>query len=140
MGFVIEEAVYAPLYYGYGGKGSGGPFRSPEGQRTEMARRLEEKMLERAPGTVLVLFKTASEVLSKRMKEKPHIQQIVREVDIQYVLKRFSEEFDASLIQRRIVLDTTSATVTETLAEFEKKYEPYHTDADLVRMHNHQSA
>ena len=34
MGLVIEEAVYAPLYYGYGGKETGSPFRSPEGQRT----------------------------------------------------------------------------------------------------------
>ena len=25
MGFVIEEAVYAALYYAYGGKGSGAP-------------------------------------------------------------------------------------------------------------------
>ncbi len=56
-------------------------------QRTEMVRRLEEKILERAPGTVLVLFKAAPEVLAKRMKEKSHTHQIVREIDIHHVLK-----------------------------------------------------
>ncbi|MCZ6676777.1 MAG: hypothetical protein O7E52_05960 [Candidatus Poribacteria bacterium] len=140
MGLVIEEAVYAPLYYGYGGKDSGAPFRSPEGQRTEMARRTEEKMLQRAPDTVLVLFKAASAVIAKRMKENPHTHQIVQEQDIEYVLKRFEAEFEASLIQKRIVIDTTSATVAETLAEFVEKYEPYHTNADLLRIRKHRAA
>ena len=140
MGLVIEEAVYAPLYYGYGGKDSRAPFRSPEGQRTEMARRLEERILERAPSTVLVLFRATPEVIANRMNENPHTHQIVGEKDIEYVLKRFEEEFEASLIQRRIVLDTTSATVAETLAEFVEKYEPYHTDADRARIREHQSA
>ena len=63
MGFHIEEAVYAPLYYGYGGKNSGSPSRSPEGQRTEMARFFEEKMLIAAPDTVLVLFKAKPDVI-----------------------------------------------------------------------------
>ena len=62
MGLVIEEAVYAPLYYGYGGKDSAAPERSPEGQRTQMARMIEETMVERGPGSVLVLFKAAPEV------------------------------------------------------------------------------
>jgi hypothetical protein len=140
MGLVIEEAVYAPLYYGYGGKDSGSPGRSPEGQRTEMARRIEERMLQRAPGTVLVLFKASPEVIAKRMKENPHTHQIVQEKDIEYVLQRFEEEFEASLIQKRIVLDTTSSTVAETLAEFVEKYEPYHTNADLLRIRQHQAA
>ena len=140
MGLVIEEAVYAPLYYGYGGKESGAPFRSPEGQRTEMARRLEQTILERAPGTVLVHFKAAPEVIAQRMKENSHAHQIVQEKDIEYVLKRFAEEFDASLIQRRMVLDTTSATVAETFSELVGKYEPYHTDADVARIRKHQAA
>ena len=134
MGLVIEEAVYAPLYYGYGGKDSKAPFRSPEGQRTEMARRIEGKILERAPGAVLVLFKATPEVIAKRMKENPHTHQVVQEKDIEYVLQRFEEEFEASLIQKRIVLDTTTATAEETLAEFVEKYEPFHTNADLLRL------
>jgi thymidylate kinase len=105
-----------------------------------MARRIEERMLQRAPGTVLVLFKASPEVIAKRMKENPHTHQIVQEKDIEYVLQRFEEEFEASLIQKRIVLDTTSSTVAETLAEFVEKYEPYHTNADLLRIRQHQAA
>ena len=139
MGLVIEEAVYAPLYYGYGGKNSGSPVRSPEGQRTEMARRMEKTMLDRSPGTVLVLFKASPEIIAKRMKENPHRHQIVQEKDIDYVLKRFEEEFEASLIQKRIVIDTTSATIEETLAEVIQKYEPFHTNADLLRIRQHRA-
>ncbi len=140
MGLVIEEAVYAPLYYGYGCKDSGAPKRSPEGQRTEMARRIEAVMLERAPGTVLVLFKASPEVIKKRMVDAPHKHQVVQEADVEHVLERFEQEFKASLIQRRLVLDTTTATVKETLADFVEKYEPFHTEADRERMRQHQAA
>ncbi len=133
MGFVIEEAVYAPLYYGYGCKDTQATKRSPEGQRTEMARSFEGLMLERAPDTVLVLFKAQPEVISQRMEEAPHIHQIVRKEDIEHVLERFNEEVEASLIQKRIVLDTSSSTVEETLAELVEKYEPFFSNADLLR-------
>ena len=134
MGVVIEEAVYAPLYYGYGGKDSGAPRRSPEGQRTEMARRVEENMLRMAPGSVLVLFKASREVISERSSTNPHVHQVIREEDIDLVLRRFEEEFEASLIQRRIVIDTSEATIEETTAEFIRKYEPFHIEADLARI------
>ncbi len=140
MGLVIEEAVYAPLYYGYGGKDSAAPERSPEGQRTQMARMIEATMVERGPGSVLVLFKAAPEVIRARMAAAPHRHQLVREDDVEYVLERFEEEFTASLIQRRFVLDTTAATEEETLAEFVANYEPFHTSADRERMRRHQAA
>ena len=135
MGFVIEEAVYAPLYYGYGGPDSQSPQRSPEGQRTEMARLFETKMLEKAPDTVLVLFKADPAVIRRRMREAPHTHQVVRDEDVEQVLARFEEEFEASLIRKRIVLDTSTATVEETLAEFVEKYQPFFSNADLLRMH-----
>ena len=140
MGLVIEEAVYAPLYYGYGGRDSAAPERSPEGQRTKMARMIEATMLERGPGTVLVLFKAAPEVIKARMSAAPHRHQLVREEDVEYVLERFEEEFAASLIQRRFVLDTSAATVEETLAEFVARYEPFHTEADRARMRRRREA
>ncbi len=135
MGFVIEEAVYAPLYYGYGGPDSRSPQRSPEGQRTEMARLFETKMLQKAPDTVLVLFTADPAVIRRRMREAPHTHQIVRGEDVEHVLARFEEEFEASLIRKRIVLDTSTATVQETLAEFVEKYQPFHSNADLLRLH-----
>lgn len=134
MGFVIEEAVYAPLYYGYGGPDSGAPKRSPEGQRTEMARDFESEMLAKAPGTVLVLLKADPGVIRRRMKEAPHTHPIVRDQDVEQVLARFEEEFEASLIQRRMVIDTSTATVAQTLAEFVEGYEPFMSPEDRQRL------
>ena len=140
MGHAIEEAVYAPLYYGYGGKDSQSSFRSQEGQRTQMARDMEEKILERAPNTVLTLLKAAPEVIRQRMRENPTTEEgeptrgVVQEKDVEYVQQRFEEEFEWSLIENKIVVDTTSSTVEETLAQFLEKFEPYLTQADRQRM------
>ena len=152
MGTHIEEAVYAPLYYGYGGEDSKAPLRSPNGQRTDMARHFDEQILERAPETVLVLVKASPDVIRQRMranvfpdaetveaqrKSKPFgepTRGVVREQDVELVLDRFQEEFDASLLKNKMVLDTTGATVEETLSEFVEKMEPFFADADRRRM------
>jgi shikimate kinase len=140
MGAAIEEAVYAPLYYGYGGKDSQAPKRSPIGQRSEMARRIEENMLRMAPGSVLVLLKASPSVIAQRMHENPHRHQVVEESDIEHVLVRFEEEFEASLIEKRVVLDTSEPTVEETMAEFIQRHEPFQTEADLIRMKEKQNS
>ena len=158
MGFHIEEAVYAPLYYGYGGKDSAAPLRSPEGQRTAMARSMEKEILERAPSVVLVLMKASHEVIRQRMdadvlpddgttaaqnKSKPFgepTRGVVRDQDVESVLDRFQEEFDASLIKNKIILDTTAATVDETMVEFVDKMQPFFSEADRGRMRDHKSA
>ena len=152
MGAHIEEAVYAPLYYGYGGEDSEAPLRSPDGQRTELARHFDEQILERAPETVLVLVKASPDVIKQRMRanvfpdadtvqaqrrSKPFgepTRGVVREQDVERVLDRFQEEFDASLLKNKMVLDTTAATVEETLSEFVEKMGPFFTDADSRRM------
>ena len=117
MGAHIEEAVYAPLYYGYGGKDSGAASRSPEGQRTEMARHFEEEVLERAPEVVLVLVEASPEVIRERMRanvfpgadtvaaqhrSKPFgepTRGVVQQEDVELVVDKFREEFAASLIR-----------------------------------------
>ena len=140
MGHAIEEAVYAPLYYGYGGEDSQAPFRSPEGQRTQMARTMEESILKRAPGTVLVLLKAEPEVIRQRMRDNPNTaageptRGVVQDEHVEHVLGRFDEEFEWSLIRNKIVLDTTAAAVQETLTQFLEKLEPYLTESDLQRM------
>ena len=152
MGAHIEEAVYAPLYYGYGGEDSKAPLRSPNGQRTELARHFDEQILERARETVLVLVKASPDVIRQRMranflpdadtleaqrKSKPFgepTRGVVREQDVELVLDRFQEEFDASMLKNKMVLDTTAATVEETLSEFVEKMKPFFTDADRQRM------
>ena len=155
MGLHIEEAVYAPLYYGYGGEDSGAPTRSPAGQRTEMARHTEEDILERAPHTVLVLVKASPEAIKQRMrtatvpdgetlkkqrKSKPFgepTRGVVKEADVELVLGRFEEEFAASLLKNKIVLETTTATVEETLQEFLGNVRPFLTDRDRTRLEKH---
>ena len=157
VGLHIEEAVYAPLYYGYGGKNSQAPDRSPEGQRAVLARDMEHEILERAPETLLVLMKASPEVIKQRMR--PHLRDsktaeaqhepkpsdeptrgVVREKDVEYVLKRFEEEFEASLLKNKIVLDTTTSRLEETLGEFVEKVQRYLTEADRKRMRDRRSA
>lgn len=131
-GFHIEEAVYAPLYYGYGGPGE-------YAERTALARAIDREIMETAPDTVLILVKASQDVISRRMKESPHKVSLVQEKDIEYVLQRFEEEFSRSLIRRKIELDTCIATVQETLAEFEEKIMPRLCDADRLRLLVHQA-
>ena len=139
VGFHIEEAVYAPLYYDYGGKDSGAGVRSPEGQRTMLARRLDNEILDIAPDTVLILLSAAPDVIAGRMWEFPHEHGVVTEGDIAHVLQRFQEEYALSLINRRFELDTTSASVADTLAEFVERIERYLTEADRLRILTHQT-
>ena len=138
VGFHIEEAVYAPLYYGYGGVDSGATMRSPEGQRSYWARFIDRQLLLMAPETALVLVKASPEVIARRMNENPHKHQVVQEKDIEYVLQRFQQEFLGSLIWRRLVIDTSTRTVEESLAEFLQRFEPYLTDVDRQRILSHQ--
>ncbi|MDA1190000.1 MAG: hypothetical protein O2854_10070 [Chloroflexi bacterium] len=137
-GFHIEEAVYAPLYYGYGGKQNQSGWRSPEGQRTQWAREIEKEVLEIAPDTVLVHMKATPDVIRKRKNENPHQYNVIEDKDIEFLLERFEQEVSWSLIHRRIVLDTSKATVQETLAEFEEKIEPLLSEADRLRILTHQ--
>ncbi|MCZ6676406.1 MAG: hypothetical protein O7E52_04065 [Candidatus Poribacteria bacterium] len=132
VGFHIEEAVYAPLYYGYGGK-------SEYAERTKLARMVENEMMDIAPDTVLILLKASAEVIIKRMRENPHPRGAVQEQDIEHVLQRFDEEYQNSLIRRRFVLDTTTATVSETLSQFVAQIEPYLSEADRLRILTHQA-
>lgn len=145
VGAAIEDAVYAPLYYGYGGKESGAPMRSPEGQRTAYARKIESRILQRRPNVVLVLMKASPEVIRRRMQENPAVEPgeptrgVVKAKDVELVLKRFEEEFEAALIENKITLDTTAATEEGTLAEFLEKHEPFMTEGDKERIRTHQA-
>jgi shikimate kinase len=129
VGFHIEEAVYAPLYYGY-----------TENIEFGLARYVEKTIMQRAPDTVLILMKASPEVIARRMKEDPHSNEVLQEKDIDHVLGRFEEEYGWSLLRKHFELDTTSATVEETLAEFVDKIEPFLSDTDRLRIATHQSS
>jgi hypothetical protein len=126
-GHYFDEAIYGPPYFGYGGRGE-------PGDRGVVLRDVERRIMTFAPDTVLVLVKASPEVIASRMKENPHRHGVVPEKDIERVLDRFEEEFESSLIGSKLALDTSDATVGETVAEFVRRVEPHLTEADRLRM------
>ena len=95
---------------------------------------IEERNLEFAPETVLVLVKASPEVIRRRMNESPHQRQVIEDKDVELVLQSFEEAFEASTIPQKITLDTSESTPEKTLAEFIGKAEPYLTERDRSRM------
>jgi hypothetical protein len=95
--------------------------------------------MEMAPDTVLVLVKASPEVIRQRRAESPHPREILKDADVETVLRRFEEEYQRSGLRRRFVLDTTTATVEETFQEFLRKMEPHLTQEDRLAllMHAH---
>ena len=105
IGFYYSEAVYAPLYYGYGRKGE-------YADRAKMVRSWDHEVMHIAPDTVLVLMKASPEVIRRRMAAHPERKSILQEKDIEFVLKRFDELFTGSLIRRRFTLEAILPTIT----------------------------
>ena len=62
---------------------------------------------------------------------------VVEDKDVEHVLARFEEEFEASRIKNKLVFDTTSVTLQETMAEFVEKVTPLLSDADRERLAQH---
>lgn len=131
IGFQIAEAVYAPLYYGYGGQGE-------FADRRKLSFSIEHTIMEHAPDTVVVLVKAAPEIIAKRMKEAPHHNGVLQEKDIAHVLERFEEEYGAAILRRRFTLDTSEQTVEETLQEFVRQIEGHLSPADRRQMLVHK--
>jgi hypothetical protein len=127
VGHHVDDMVYGPLYFGYGGDGE-------PGDRSLVSRHIEQRLLEVAPETVLVLVKASPEAIAERMVATPHQYGVVRQEDIEHILRRFEEEYERSQIRNKIDLDTTVATVEETLAEFVQEVEPHLSQADRVRL------
>ncbi len=126
IGLYFEELIYAPRYYGYGGRGE-------EGDRGVISRLLEQRILQFRPDAVLILVEAAPDVIRKRMAASPHPYPVVPEEDVEQIIQRFEEEFENSLLRQRFRLDTSTATVAESVAEFAAKIQPYLTAGDLLR-------
>ena len=127
VNFYYGEAVYAPLYYGYGEPGS-------FADRRRRARAWDAELMTMAPETVLVQVMASAEAIRRRMRESPRPGCILQEQDVEQVLDRFQEEYDSSLISRRLSLDTTHASVEESLQEFQNEVWPHLSRADRLRM------
>ena len=129
VGFHIEDAVYGPLYYSYG----------EDGSRSMIARNLESHIMAVAPDTVLMLVKASPQVIAERMKRNPHPRGVLKEKDIDLVLQRFEEEYRNSILRYRITLDTSTATVEETLAQFVEQIGPHLAESDRTRLLAHRA-
>ena len=117
----VADAVFAPLYWGYGREGE-------YADRRVMVRHYDEEVLHLMPDTILVLIKVSADTIRQRMRagESPFPDR--------HQATLFQEEFDSSLITRRFEIDTTDATVGESLQEFVRKVEPLITPEDRKRI------
>ena len=129
INFYYAEAVYAPLYYGYGEPGS-------FADRSERVREWDQEMRAYAPDMVLVLLTAAATTVAERMaaRPRPRVRGILKERDIPYVLDRFQDEYDASLIERKFTLDTTDTMPQRTVADFVDRIHPHLSEVDRQRI------
>ncbi len=117
IGLHIEEAIYGELYLGF------------EGRQGFMSN-MEDKILSGGTDAVLCHVTARPEVIRRRMAENPHPNGILKDQDVELVLQRFREEFERSRLMHKIELDTSDATVDETIQDFIRKIEPHLTDED----------
>ena len=61
-GYHIEELIYAPMHFGFGGPGE-------PGDRRVEAQHVESRILQFAPHTVLILLTASQEAIARRMRE-----------------------------------------------------------------------
>jgi hypothetical protein len=121
------DAVYAPLYFGYGG-----PDAYADRQR--LARHYDSEVMSVAPDTVLLHLAASPEVIRERLRAEPGLNGRFQERDIELVLARFNDEFASSLIRRKLTLDTSQATPDQTLRAFLNQMASFWTSADRLRM------
>ena len=132
VGLHIETAIYAPLYFGY-------YVGDRAWARRAVVEHAEDTILEFAPDIVLVLVKASPDTIARRMKENPHHNAVLQEEDIEHVLGEFEAEYERSAIRNKFTIDTSRATVEETLAQFVKEIEPHLSEADRVRILAHRA-
>ena len=130
-----SDAVYAPIYYGYGGPGQ-------YADRQVIARKFDAEVNELMPDMILVLMKASPEVIKNRVKEGAspfptrHANTYFDVKDTELVLERFEEQFEKSLITDKFVLDTTTDTIDQTLHLFKQQIKPFISSKDRIRLLN----
>ena len=126
VGYHFQEAIYAPLYYGY----------TPA---TRMIQDLEREIMEAAPDMTLVQMKASPEVIRERMKADPHPNIPLKPKDVELVLEKFEAEYQATMLRRKFVLDSTDSSPDRTFAGFLEQMERHFTDGDRMRILTHRA-
>ena len=133
VGFHLEEAVYAPLYYGYGSRGE-------YGDRAALARSFDEEVMQHAPDTVLVLLRARPEVIARSACASSRTSgRWCRKRTSSTCCSALEEEYRDSLIRKKFALDTSDATVEQTLAEFAGEIKQHLSETDRLRLLAHQN-
>lgn len=129
-GWHIEEAVYTTVY----GEVPDSPYYPNYHYRAQ--RVYEAQVFEaRLPDVVLIHVTASDEAIKKRMETTPHEYQIIKSEDIPRLKNLFDEEIEKSLFTqkgRKIVLDTTDKTPSESLDELLLLSEPLITFGELA--------
>ena len=125
VGLHYAEAVYAPLYYGYG--------RDSFSDRRRRARQWDRALLEFAPETILVLLRASPEAIRERMRAAQRPDGVPREEDIELVIDLFEEQYANTELNQKLAIRTSGVTVEESVAEFAGRVEPFLTDEDRRR-------
>lgn len=131
IGLHIDDGVYGPMYYGYGGDGK------PH-DRKVVGQQVESSILRFAPDVILVHVRASEDVIKRRMEDNPHPNSPVKAGDIPELLKRYEEACERSLFRHKITLDTSESSVEESVAEFARKVEPFLTETDRSRILTHR--
>jgi broad-specificity NMP kinase len=130
VGFHFTEAVYTPLYYGYGQPGA---FAARSGE----ARVIETHIMESDSRTVMVYLRSRADVIRKRMRERPNPDSPLLEGDVERVLEAFEVEFNSTFIRRRFAIDTSDLSVDETFDRWLKTMDSYFSETDWLRILGH---
>lgn len=129
-GWHIEEAVYTSVY----GNDPDSPYYGNYQYRAQ--RGYETLVMEaRLPDVVLIHVTANDEVIKERINTDPHEYQIIKSEDISKLKGLFEEEIDKSLFThkgRKIVLDTSDKTPSESLDELLLLTEPLITFGELA--------
>ena len=129
-GWHIEELVYSSFY----GDDPDGTYYSK--YHINAQRGYETQVIEaRLPDVVMIHVDASDEAIVERMETDPHEYQIIKKADIPELKRLFQEEIDRSLYAqkgRKIVLDTTEKTPSESLDELLLLSEPLVTFGELA--------
>ena len=111
IGLYFDDHIYGPLYFDYIHD------LDPEDPIMQTRGQFETWLINGAPDVLLVQVKASPSVIRKRMHEDPRIDGVLQDKDVEYVLRRFDDEFQASNIPNKVTIDTTSATIEESLSQ-----------------------
>ena len=78
----------------------------------------------------MAMLTASPDAIRQRMSSDRHPYGVVREEDVEAVLARFDEEYEASTIERKFRIDTTDMTPAQALRELVTRFESYLTDED----------